>query len=96
MYCIKSSEKYSWPVLYPGNLIIDFVRHIVTLNNHKINLTDTEYRILCCLAQNTDRVLTPDHILRTVWGDEHAENIQLLQVNMTQLRQKLQNNSANP
>ena len=78
------------------DLVIDSARHRVTLADNEINLTATEYRILCYLALNAGRVVTPDHILKMVWGEEYVGDTHLLQINMTRLRQKLQDNCRNP
>ncbi len=84
------------PAFCCRNLVIDFARHRVSLDSREINLTATEYRILCYLARNADRLVTPDHILKAVWGEEYISETHLLQVNMTRLRQKLQDDPRNP
>jgi DNA-binding response OmpR family regulator len=71
------------------DLTIDFEKKIVTLNDAKIDLTATEYRILSYLAQNANRIISPEEILKDVWGGDYAEATHLLQVNIARLRQKL-------
>ncbi len=70
-------------------LEIDFYKHRVTLTGKEINLTATEYRLLCYLVRNAERVLTPDQILESVWGDDYLGENHLLQVNIASLRKKL-------
>ncbi len=77
------------PLFSCHELEIDFYKHRVTLNGKEINLTATEYRLLCYLARNAERVLTPDQILESLWGDDYLGEDHLLQVNIASLRKKL-------
>ena len=78
------------------DLVIDFTRHRVILNGEELNLTATEYRLLSCLAQNVNRVLTPEQIVGKVWGEDYLGEPHLVQVNMARLRKKLGDNAMNP
>jgi two-component system response regulator VicR len=71
------------------NLKIDFERKIATINDKILDLTATEYRILAFLANNPYTILASEIILREVWGEEYANDIHLLQVNIGRLRQKI-------
>ena len=77
------------PALHFHDLAIDFARHKVTLGSQEVTLTATEYRLLSYLARNADRVVTPDQILKKVWGEEYDGETHLLQVSMARLRRKL-------
>ena len=79
-----------------GDLVVDFARHRVSLSDQEVKLTATEYRILVYLARNTGRVLTPERILATVWGENYASDTHILQVNITRLRHKLNDDAKNP
>ena len=78
------------------DIVIDFARHRVTLNNQEVNLTATEYKLLSYLARNANRVVTPDQILEKIWGEEYLGETHLLQVSMARLRQKLKDDAKNP
>lgn len=80
---------------YEG-LIIDFTGHSVSVNGEEINTTATEYRLLCYLAVNAGRIVTSDQILENVWGEEYVGEHNMLQVHITRLRHKLQDNPKNP
>lgn len=84
------------PTLHSGNVTIDFAAHRVTREDKEVNLTATEYALLAYLAQNVGRVITPDQILATVWGEEYLGEIHMLQVNVGRLRQKLQDDTKKP
>lgn len=91
----KLRDELTEPAFYFHDLVIDFTRHRVSLHGQDINLTATEYKLLSYLARNADRVLTPDQILETVWGEQYGGDTHLLQVNVARLRQKLGDNAKN-
>ena len=84
------------PALHFDDLVIDFARHRVTQGNQEVNLTATEYRLLCYLVHNAGRVVTPDQTLKNVWGEEYIGEPHLLQVTIARLRQKLKDDAKNP
>ena len=84
------------PVFIAGDLVIDFARHIVTIDDVEVTLTATEYKLLSYLARSADRVVTPNQILEMVWGKDYLGETHLLQVNMARLRQKLGEKTKSP
>ncbi len=79
-----------------GELVADFAYHKVTLAGEEIVLTANEYRILSYLARNAGRTVTPDDILRNVWGEEYIGETSLVYVNITRLRKKLEDDAGSP
>ena len=77
------------PVLRLGSLEIDLVNRRVARGGQEINLTKTEYEILCILASHPGKVLTHDFILRNVRGGENVGDPQYLRVYVRSLRNKL-------
>lgn len=77
------------PAFRLGEFVVDFASHKVTLNEKEIVLTATEYRLLSYLARNAGKTVTPDNILKNVWGEEYIGEIPLVYVSMTRLRKKL-------
>jgi DNA-binding response OmpR family regulator len=71
------------------DLEIDFEKKIAKINNRILDLTATEYKLLAFMANNPFKILTPDNILREVWGEKYVKDIHLLQVNIGRLRQKM-------
>ena len=92
----KSGEEKPEPGFQLGELVVNFAGHNVTVGGQEIDLTATEYRILSYLAQNAGQLLTPDTILRKVWGEEYQGENHLLQVNISRLRKKLEDDGRNP
>lgn len=77
------------PLLRCGDLAIDLVRRRVTRAGKEIKLSRTEYDILRLLAENADKILTHDYMLRQIWGNENIKDMQYLRVYIRALRQKL-------
>jgi two-component system, OmpR family, KDP operon response regulator KdpE len=79
-----------------GTLMIDRAAHRVVRNGETIKLTPTEFELLNLLALHVGRVLTHRQILTKVWGPAHAEDVAYLRVFIGQLRQKIEDNPAEP
>ena len=77
-------------------LTVDFARRRVTVAGREADLTATEYRVLCYLAGNAGRVVTPNQILENVWGESYSGETHLLQVYIARLRKKVWDDTRNP
>ncbi len=78
------------------NLELYLTRRIVTLRGRRLHLTPIEYSILATLMRNADRTVTHDELLRSVWGASYEGDYSVLRVNISRLRQKLEDNPRNP
>jgi|LSQX01.1.fsa_nt_gb DNA-binding response OmpR family regulator len=83
-------------VLRNGDLEVDLARHQVTKNGSLVNLTPLEFRLLSYFLQNPGRLLTHGELLTHVWGPEFSGEDQYLRLYVSYLRQKLEDDSANP
>lgn len=79
-----------------GQLRIDYAAGCVYLDGNEIHLTPIEYKLLVLLAKNTGKVLTHNYILREIWGNPTASDVQSLRVFMATLRKKLEKNPSEP
>ncbi len=79
-----------------GDLTLDFEKRLVQAGGEDIHLTQSEYKIVCLLAQYAGRVLTYDFIIREIWGPEASADTQNLRANMAKIRRKLEKNPAKP
>lgn len=70
-------------------LIIDTELKTAIVNNEVVNLTKTEFEILILLVNNTERVLSRQEIIDTVWGDGVFVTERTVDVHITRLRKKL-------
>lgn len=77
-------------------LKIDFDRREVWVENEKVRLRPTEYRLLYHLVQNAGWVVPHDQLLAKVWGYEYREETHYLRLYINYLRQKLEADPAHP
>lgn len=78
-----------------GDLEIDYIKRLVTLDGKVIHFTPIEYKIVCLMSMHLGKVLTHDFIVKEVWGP-YINEVQALRVNMANIRRKLEINPAEP
>jgi two-component system KDP operon response regulator KdpE len=79
-----------------GDVTVDLGLRTVHKGGAAIHLTPIEYRLLTLLIANAGKVLTHRQILRDVWGPAHSEDGHYVRVYMGHLRQKLEDDPAQP
>jgi two-component system KDP operon response regulator KdpE len=79
-----------------GDVSIDLSLRTAHKRGIAIHLTPIEYRLLSLLIANAGKVVTHRHILREVWGPTHSEDGHYVRVYMGHLRQKLEDDPAQP
>lgn len=80
-----------------GPLVIDMERLIVRRDGQLVDLTPMEFRLLRYLASNPGRPFSREHLIETVWGyDSEVGSDRTIDVHMRHLRQKLEEDPANP
>lgn len=72
------------------HLTIDFADIRTVCNGRKIKLTNKEFSLLSVLAKSTDRVVTRQQLLDSVWGYSYYGDTRTLDVHIRRLRQKLE------
>lgn len=77
-------------------LELDIPRRYATIRGRKLHLTPIEYGILVTLMRNAGEVITHDQLLQAVWGDTYTGDHSVLRVNISRLRQKLEDNPRRP
>jgi DNA-binding response OmpR family regulator len=77
-------------------LKIDFAKREVWVNDELVKLRPTEYRLLYHLVQNAGWVMTYDQLLTKVWGYEYRDETHYVRLYINYLRQKLEEDPANP
>lgn len=88
----KSSEE-----LYTfGPLQVFPERFEVLLNNESIEFTPKEFELLVYLIENKNRVLTRDQLLSAVWNYDFAGDTRIVDVHISHLRDKIEENSRKP
>lgn len=77
-------------------LEINFDKRLVKLAGREIHMTQIEYQLLTLLAENSGSVLTYSFIMNSIWGPYTDNNNQILRVNMSNIRRKLEKDPARP
>ena len=79
-----------------GDLTVDFSHQEVFLGGQPVKLTPIEYQLLYHLSKNAGKVLTHRALLGQIWGREYLEETNYLKVHIRHLRQKLEDDPAEP
>jgi two-component system, OmpR family, KDP operon response regulator KdpE len=84
------------PVVACGAVEIDLEARRVTRRGEEVRLTPKEYGFLAELARHPGRVVTHAQLLRAVWGEAHAHDVEYLRVAARGLRKKLEDDPSAP
>jgi len=84
------------PVIEVGDLVVDLEKRSVTMSGEAIRLTPHEFELLRVLAVNEGKLLTHRALLTEVWGPGYGSEANLLHVNISQLRRKIEPDRARP
>lgn len=79
-----------------GNLRCDKASRQVWKSDVLVKLTKTEYRVLACLLNHVGAVVTHKQMLSEIWGEAYLNETHYLQVYISQLRHKLEDDPACP
>lgn len=90
-YYVQNSDVFSM-----GDLTVDFTRRIVTVRDQEVSLTPPEYAWLRLLITHAGKVWTHSQMLLQIWGPGYERQKHLLQVNMSNLRNKIEREAARP
>ena len=86
---IPASSTTSKTEIVVGNLIIDTVRKMVTINEQDIRLSPKEFGILRLLTREPGRVYSREEILNEVWNGESYVLDRTVDVHIARIRRKL-------
>jgi len=78
-----------------GQVKIDCMLCRVRVNGVDIKLKTLEYKLLCYLAKNKNRVVTKEELFQNVWGDSFTGD-GTLNVHIRHLREKIEVNPNEP
>jgi DNA-binding response OmpR family regulator len=84
------------PIFKQDSLVIDFDKYEVMVDNERVDLTPTEFKLLSVLARYKGRVLPHEFLLTEVWGPEYVGEIDYLRLYISYLRRKLEKNKSKP
>jgi DNA-binding response OmpR family regulator len=80
----------------PHGVEIREAEALVLRDGEPVELTKTEFRLLCELADHPNIVLSRDQLLERVWGYSHLGDGRLVDAHLHRLRNKIEANPAEP
>jgi len=84
------------PIITVGDLVVDIAHRVVTVGGQPVSLTPIEYSLLKALALHAGKVLIHRHLMHEVWGPGYDPDTNLLRVNISKLRHKIEPEPARP
>lgn len=89
---VRNDGRYS-----AGDLLYDFEKKTLFKKDKEVSLSRTESKILEILIQNRNQVLTWETLLEKIWDiDGNFVDKNTLSVNISRLRDKIENDKRNP
>lgn len=92
----RAGPEPSRPVFESDGLRVDLAHRVVTVDGTPVQLSRKEFQLLRLLVGKKGQVLTHQQLLREVWGPSQEHETHYLRVLVGQLRQKLDDDPANP
>lgn len=83
-------------VIENGVIRIDLRQHLVKVRGVEVELTPKEFDFLKLLLLNPGRAFTREFLLEHLWGYEYFGDTRTVDVHVRRLRQKIEEDPANP
>ena len=83
-------------VLAVKDLVMNLSDHTLTKKGKAVDLTAKEYEILKLLLQNPKKIYTKEQIYSLVWNDAYYGDENAVNVHMSRLRNKIEDDSRKP
>ncbi|MBB5324516.1 two-component system alkaline phosphatase synthesis response regulator PhoP [Anoxybacillus tepidamans] len=90
----EEKEEHSKIVI--GDLEIFPDHYEAYFNGERLELTPKEFELLVYLAKHKGRVLTRDQLLSAVWNYDFAGDTRIVDVHISHLREKIEQNTKKP
>ncbi len=92
----KEQEKAQTSQLQGGTIALDLASRNAYRNGVAVELTAKEFDVIEFLMRNPNRVYSREALLDTIWAYEYRSDIRTLDVHIRRLREKLEENPAQP
>ena len=83
-------------ILATGDLVMNLSDYSITKKGKNIELTAKEFDILKLLLQNPKKVYTKEQIYSLVWNDAYLGDENAVNVHISRLRNKIEDDTRNP
>jgi len=79
-----------------GNLLIDYEKRMVKIQDQNIPFTPNEFDILIALASNKGKVLSREQLIDKIFGNEFGGYDRTIDVHIKNIRKKIESDTRNP
>lgn len=79
-----------------GDLLIEPETGVVRKGGELVNLTKTEFKLICTLASRPNVIFRRDVLLERVWGYDYLGDSRLVDTHIQRLRAKVEPDSSSP
>lgn len=93
---VRPVQADSNELLICDELVVEPEKHRVRLGNTPVNLTGSEYKLLCALMRAPGRVFSRPELLSHFYQDGETVVDRVIDVHIGNLRQKIEKNPAKP
>lgn len=94
-YDFSKNEKVK-PQIRFGNLQIDPEGCRIYKNGKELELTAKEFKLLCYLAENPNKIISKERLYEHVWGEDSIGCENTVMVHIRHIREKVEDDPANP
>lgn len=77
-----------------GNLVLNPAHYEIVLKTHKVNLSKREQQVLLLLIHR--KVISREEIIRYIWGFDYYGGSRIVDMNISNLRRKIEENPKKP
>ncbi|WP_461614524.1 response regulator transcription factor [Clostridium sp. Marseille-QA1073] len=95
-YNLNSDSKNVQKIIKIGEIELDIFSNTLKKKENEVILTSVEYKIIKLLMENAGRVFTKKEIFETVWEDYFMGDDNTIMVHMSNLREKIEEDSRKP
>lgn len=78
------------------DLVVDLENRTVTKNGVNVDLTLKEYELLEVFVRNPQKVFSREELLQKAWGYDYMGDTRAVDICITRLRKKIEDDSTNP
>lgn len=93
---VKNAEKAEETKIEIGNIMLNTAERNAYVDGALVDLTAKEYDVIELLMKHPNRVYSRESLLDTIWSYEYKSDIRTVDVHIRRLREKLEQDSANP
>ncbi len=92
----SSTPRHDGDIISTGGIKIDLARFEVLKNGKTIEVTQREFELIKFLAASPNKVFSREELLEKVWNYEYYGDIRTVDVTVRRLREKIEDNPAEP